>query len=413
VDAGGQNGELACRFCATPLGAPLVDLGVSPLSNDYLAAGERESFFPLAAFVCGECFLVQVPAVVPAERIFGEYAYLSSYSDSWLDHADRFCTAIVERHGLGPGALVVEVGSNDGHLLKCFRARGLKVLGIDPAANVAQVAREAEIETVSEFFGLEVAARLARAGVRPDLLVGNNVLPHVPDLNGFVAGLGRLLAPGGLLTLELPHLMRLLQGGQFDTIYHEHYSYFSALTARRVLAAHGLTLVDVEELPTHGGSLRLHARHEGEGATVSAAVDRIIGEEERYGMRSLDTYQRFADGVRETRESLVEFFAEARGAGRSVAGYGAPAKATTLLNYCGIGSDSIEYTVDRNPLKQGRTLPGTGIPIHAPERLAETRPDYVVILPWNLREEIAGQLAGVRAWGGRLVVPVPRAMVLP
>jgi 2-polyprenyl-3-methyl-5-hydroxy-6-metoxy-1,4-benzoquinol methylase len=413
VEAASRYGDLACRFCDTPLGAPLVDLGVSPLSNDYVAPGESESFFPLAAFVCGKCFLVQVPAVVPAERIFGDYAYLSSYSDSWLEHADRYCTAIVERLGLRAGSRVIEVGSNDGHLLKRFRARGLTVLGIDPARNVAQVARDAEIETVTDFFGLGLAERLAADGVRADLLVGNNVLPHVPDLNGFVAGLRTLLADGGLITLELPHLMRLLQGGQFDTIYHEHYSYFSALTARSVLAAHGLRLVDVEELPTHGGSLRLHARHEAEGASVAPAVERVIAEEERYGMTSLDTYQRFADGVRATRDSLLDFLAEARRAGRSVAGYGAPAKATTLLNFCGIGPDSIAYTVDRNPLKQGRTLPGTGIPIHAPERLEETRPDYVVILPWNLREEIARQLAGVRAWGGRLVVPVPRAAVLP
>jgi SAM-dependent methyltransferase len=404
---------LSCRFCAERLGAPLVDLGVSPLSNDYVEPGEPAPLFPLAAFVCGSCFLVQVPAVVPAERIFGRYAYLSSYSDSWLEHAERYSTEIVERLGLGAGSRVIEVGSNDGYLLKFFRRHGVSVLGIDPAVNVAEVAREAGIETVAEFFGLDLAERLAEDGVRADLLVGNNVLPHVPDLNDFVAGLRTILAPGGLLTLELPHLMRLLQGGQFDTIYHEHYSYFSVLTARAVLAAHELTLVDVEELPTHGGSLRIHARHEAEGTPVAPAVDRIIAEEERYGMTSLDTYQRFAEGVSKTRQSLVDFLGEARESGHSVAGYGAPAKATTLLNYCRVGAESIEYTVDRNPRKQGRTLPGTGIPIHAPERLRETRPDYVVILPWNLREEIAAQLACIREWGGRLVVPVPRVQVLP
>ncbi|MCW2992101.1 MAG: SAM-dependent methyltransferase [Solirubrobacterales bacterium] len=404
--------RVPCRFCGTPLGEPLVDFGRSPLSNDYVEPGQRESLFPLAAFVCETCFLVQVPAVVAAERIFSDYAYLSSYSDSWLRHVERYCAQMSELHGLADGSRVVEVGSNDGHLLRCFRARGFSVLGIDPAANVAQVARDAGIDTVTAFFGLDVARRLVGDGVRADLLIGNNVLPHVPDLNDFVAGLHALLADEGLLTLEFPHLMRLLQGGQFDTIYHEHFSYFSLATARDVFAAHGLRLVDVEELPTHGGSLRVHVRHASHAAPVSPAVDGLLAEEDRYGMRSLGPYERFADGVRATRADLREFLAEARAADLRVAGYGAPAKSTTLLNYCGIGPESIEYTVDRNPLKQGRTVPGTGIPILAPERLAQTRPDYVMILPWNLRDEIAAQLAGVAAWGARLVVPVPRVEVL-
>jgi SAM-dependent methyltransferase len=412
VELGVFQGGVACRFCAAPLTERLADLGVSPLSNDYLKPGEYEALFPLVAFVCERCFLVQVPAVVPAERIFGEYPYLSSYSDSWLEHVNAYCTVMAERLNLGPASRVVEVGSNDGHLLACFLERGVPVLGIDPAANVTRVARDAGVETVTDFFGRAVAERLAARGVRADLLVGNNVLPHVPDLNDFVAGLRSMLAQGGLLTMEFPHLLRLLAGGQFDTIYHEHFSYFSVLTVRKVLAAHGLRLVDVEELPTHGGSLRVHVRHEAEEAAVSSAVDRLLAEEQRAGLTSLEVYRRFADGVRETRRSLVEFLVGAHEEGMRVAGYGAPAKATTLLNYCGVGPEHIEYTVDRNPHKQGRLVPGTRIPIHAPGRLEETRPEYVVILPWNLRDEIAGQLDHVREWGGRLVVPVPRVEVL-
>ena len=412
MEAGTFQRDPACRFCGTPLTERLADLGRSPLSNDYVKPGEPETLFPLVAYVCEGCFLVQVPAVVPADRIFGNYAYMSSYSDSWLEHVRTYCTTVVDRLGLGPRSRIVEVGSNDGHLLLGFVKRGIPVLGIDPAANITRVARAAGVETATEFFGLEVAERLAAAGGRADLLIGNNVLPHVPDLNDFVAGLKTMLAPGGLLTMEFPHLLRLLRDGQFDTIYHEHYSYFSVLTASQVFAAHGLRLVDVEELRTHGGSLRVHVRHEPEDAPVAAAVERLAAEERRAGLDSIDAYRRFADGVRQTRRSLVEFLAAARAEGRRVAGYGAPAKATTLLNYCDVGPESIQYTVDRNPHKQGRLVPGTGIPIHPPERLAETRPEYVVILPWNLRREIASQLAHVAGWGGRLVLPVPRVEVI-
>jgi SAM-dependent methyltransferase len=412
VSTGAFQGDLACRFCLAPLTERVADLGASPLSNDYVRPGERETRFPLVAFVCGRCFLVQVPAVVPPTRIFGDYAYLSSYSDSWLEHVGAYCAAVTERLGLNGGSRVVEVGSNDGHLLKCFRERGISVLGVDPAANLTRVARDAGVDTVTEFFGLEVAERLTAAGGRADLLIGNNVLPHVPDLNDFVAGLRVMLAPGGLLTMEFPHLLQLLRGGQFDTIYHEHFSYFSVLTVRQVFAAHGLRLVEIEELPTHGGSLRVHLRHESEDAAASDTVERVVAEERRAGLDSLDVYRRFRDGVGETRRSLVDFLATARTEGRRVAAYGAPAKATTLLNYCGVGPESIEYTVDRNPQKQGRLMPGTGIPIHAPQRLEETRPEFVVILPWNLRAEIVPQLSHVADWGGRLVVPVPRAEVL-
>jgi predicted TPR repeat methyltransferase len=390
----------------------LADLGTSPLSNDYARSAESEDRFPLVAFVCERCLLVQVPVVVPADRLFGDYAYLSSYSDSWLEHVDAYSRAMTERLNLGPGSRVVEVGCNDGHLLKCFVRHGVPVLGIDPAANLTRIARGAGIETVTGFFGRTLALRLTAEGVHADLLVGNNVLPHVPDLNDFLTGLRLLLAPDGLLTLEFPHLLRLLTEGQFDTIYHEHFSYFSVLTVRKVLAAHGLTLVDVEELPTHGGSLRVHVRHEAEGAPISAAVERVAAEEERAGLTSLEIYRRFAASVNETRRSLVSFVVRVREAGAGVAGYGAPAKATTLLNYCDLGPELMEYTVDRNPLKQGRLIPGTRIPIHAPEWLEQTRPDYVVILAWNLRDEIARQLEYVRDWGGRLVIPVPRVEIL-
>jgi SAM-dependent methyltransferase len=412
VETSAPLGDSACRFCGAPLVERFADLGRSPLSNAYVSPGEPEVLFPLVAFVCDRCLLVQVPAVVPPDQIFGDYAYMSSYSDSWLEHVSAYCTTMADRLGLGPASRVVEVGSNDGHLLACLVTRGIPALGVDPAANIAPVAREAGVETATEFFGLDVARRLVAAGGRADLLIGNNVLPHVPELHDFLAGLEVMLAQTGLLTIELPHLLQLVRGGQFDTIYHEHFSYFSVLTAQKAFAAHGLRLVDVEELPTHGGSLRLHVRHESERTPVGDDVERLIAEERRAGLDSIETYRRFADGVRETRRSFVDFLAAARADGRRVAGYGAPAKATTLLNYCGVGPDLIEYAVDRNPHKQGKLLPGTGIPIHPPERLAETKPDYVVILPWNLRAEIQSQLAEVVDWGGRLIVPVPRAEVL-
>jgi SAM-dependent methyltransferase len=400
-----------CRFCSAPLSEVFADLGMMPLSNDYIAADrlhEPELFYPLKAEVCGRCWLVQVPALVTPDRLFSDYAYFSSYSDAWLDHARAYSIAIGEQLGLGPDSQVIEIASNDGYLLQYFGAAGMKVLGIEPAANVGAVARDKGIETWTEFFGAETARKVAG---RADLLIANNVLAHVPDLNDFVEGLRIALAPGGTLTIEFPHLLQLMRLVQFDTIYHEHFSYFSLLTVREVLAAHGLAVVDVEELPTHGGSLRVHARHA--GAETGPRVDALLGKERAAGLDSMESYRRFAGEVAACKRALLQFLIAARDEGKKVVGYGAPSKAAILLNYCGVRTDMIGYTVDRSPHKKGRYVPGVRIPIHAPEKIAETRPDYVLLLAWNLRDEIMGQMASVRDWGGRFVVPVPRAEVLP
>jgi 2-polyprenyl-3-methyl-5-hydroxy-6-metoxy-1,4-benzoquinol methylase len=404
-----------CRFCATPLRHEFADLGQSPLSNRFLRAdqlGEMEPFYPLTVYVCDRCFLVQLPAVETPEHIFSDYAYFSSYSDTWLAHARAYCESMTTRFGLGAGTPVVEIASNDGYLLQYFLAAGVPVLGVEPAANVAEVARQKGIETVVRFFGVATARELVAQGRSARLLLGNNVLAHVPDLNDFVAGLAILLDPEGVITMEFPHLMRLMQSNQFDTIYHEHFSYFSLLAAARIFAAHGLAIVDVEELPTHGGSLRIYARHAGRAGQPGPAVAHLEAVERDFGLERLETYARFSEQVRDTKRALLAFLIGVKGAGHSVAAYGAPAKGNTLLNYCGIRTDFVDYTVDRSPHKQGLFLPGTHIPIHAPDRLRETRPDYVIILPWNLKDEIVGQMAEVRGWGGRFVVPIPRVEVL-
>lgn len=409
------DGRLRCRFCGRPLGLTFVDLGATPLANAYLEPADLdrpETFHPLHARVCEGCWLVQLPAAAAPEEIFSDYAYFSSYSETWLDHCERFAAGAVERFGLGPASRVVEVASNDGGLLACFRKRGIEVLGVEPAANVAAAAEAAGIPTRVAFFGRALAEELAAEGLRADLLAGNNVFAHVPDLNDFTAGLAALLAPRGVLSLEFPHLVRLIEGRQFDTVYHEHFSYFSFTTARAVLAAHRLEVFDVEELPTHGGSLRVLARHAGDGAgEPGARVAELIERERRFGIATPEPYRAFAEGARELKRRLLSFLIDAADRGRSVAGYGAPAKGNTLLNYCGIGPDLLPYTVDRNPHKQGRFLPGTRIPIHAPERIAETRPDVLLILPWNLRAEIAAQMAGIREWGGRFAVAIPEVEV--
>jgi SAM-dependent methyltransferase len=393
-----------------------VDLGVQPLANSYLELadlGKAEAFYPLCVFVCGECLLVQLPEEEKPEAIFSDYAYFSSYSESWLRHAEAYAGAMIERFGFGPGHQVVEIASNDGYLLRWFAARGVPVLGVEPAGNVAEAAQAAGIPTVVRFFGEATARELVAQGTRADLLVGNNVLAHVPDLNDFVAGLAVLLAPSGVLTMEFPHLLRLMAEDQFDTIYHEHYSYFSFATVRKVFAAHGLTLFDVEELPTHGGSLRIYARHQADASKpVGERVGALLAREEEAGLGRIETYGSFAERVRGVKRGLLRFLIEAREEGRTVAAYGAPAKGNTLLNFCGVRTDFVDYTVDRSPHKQGRYLPGTRIPIHGPERLRETRPDYVLILPWNLKEEIMGQMADVRSWGGRFVVAIPEVRVL-
>jgi SAM-dependent methyltransferase len=406
----------ACRFCGTALKYSFVDLGMSPLCESYVPADRldaMEPFYPLHALVCHECLLVQLGEYVAPEDIFSEYAYFSSYSDSWVEHARRYAHRMIADLHLGADSLVVEVASNDGYLLQHFVEQGVPVLGIEPAANVARVAEGKSIPTLVRFFGRQLARELAAQGRRADLVVGNNVLAQVPDLNDFVEGLATILKPSGTLTLEFPHLLRLIEGNQFDTIYHEHFSYFSLHTAERLLAAHGLVLFDVEELPTHGGSLRVHAgRRDGPARPASARLERVRADERQAGLTTLQGHDGFAPRVAEAKWRLVEFLIGARRCGRTIVGYGAPGKGNTLLNYCGIRTDLVEFVVDRNPYKQGKFLPGTRIPIHAPDRLREARPDYVLILPWNLEREIVAQLAYVREWGGRFVVPIPTVRVI-
>ena len=404
-----------CRFCGTPLRYTFADLGSSPPCQNVVRPEDLhrgEVFYPLHAFVCEACFLVQLDEVVPPEAIFTEYAYFSSYSTSWLAHARCYVEAATERLGLTTESHVVELASNDGYLLQWFVEKGIPCLGVEPAANVAEAARARGIPTRVAFFGDEEAQKMRAEGIRADLLLGNNVLAHTPHLNSFVVGMKRLLAEGGTVTLEFPHLLRLIGDNQFDTIYHEHFSYFSLLTVRRVFAAHGLTVFDVEELSTHGGSLRIWARHaEDASRPVAAAVEALEARERACGLDRLETYGAFAERVKETKRGLLDFLIEANRAGAQVAGYGAPGKGNTLLNYGGIRTDLLRYTVDRNPYKQGTYLPGTRIPVYDPAMIEETRPDYVLILPWNLRDEIAAQLEGIRAWGGRFVVPIPEVQV--
>jgi hypothetical protein len=404
-----------CRFCGTQLRHTFVDLGMSPLCQTHVEKGKlnaSESFYPLHAYVCHECFLVQLDEYVPPDEIFGEYAYFSSYSDSWVEHAKSYAHLMIERFAIGRASKVMEIASNDGYLLQHFHERGIPVLGIEPARNVARVAIEKGIPTTVRFFGQKTAAQVAQENGRANLLLGNNVLAHVPDLNDFVAGLKVLLAHDGVLTMEFPHLARLIESNQFDTIYHEHFSYFSFVTVEKVFAAHGLVLFDVEELPTHGGSLRIYGRHaQDHDKMVSPRVTELRAREIGQGFTALATYFNFAETVKETKRKLLEFLIEVKREGRTIAGYGAPGKGNTLLNYCGIRGDFVDYTVDRNPYKQGKYTPGTRIPISSPDRIKQTRPDYVLILPWNLKEEIMGQLAYIRDWGGRFIVPIPEVAV--
>jgi len=404
-----------CRFCGNPLRRTVVDLGMSPLCESYVEAArldDMEPFYPLHVRICDSCLLVQLRAYVPPEEIFTEYAYFSSYSSSWLEHARRYADMISERLRLGPDKLVVELGSNDGYLLQAFVERDIAALGIEPAGNVAEVAVERGVPTVVAFFGADTARRLAAEGRRADLLVANNVLAQVPELNDFVAGMRLLLAPGGVATIEVPHLMRLLDRNQFDTIYHEHYSYFSLRTLQRILSAHGLTIFDVEELPTHGGSVRVYAAHaDGHGRPADARVTDLLAREDAAGLSTPAPYASFAARVEETKCRLLEVLIAIKREGKSVAGYGAPGKGNTLLNYCGIRADLMDYTVDRNPYKQDRFLPGTHIPIAHPSKIAEHRPDFILILPWNLKDEIIEQLAFAREWGARFIVPIPEVVV--
>ncbi|MGI9111666.1 MAG: methyltransferase domain-containing protein [Gaiellaceae bacterium] len=404
-----------CRFCGSPLEQVFADLGVSPLANSYVTPERRlemEPFFPLRAYVCSQCFLVQLEehGGTP-DSIFSDYAYFSSYSTSWLEHSRAYARSALARFGLGAESKVVELASNDGYLLQYFVEAGIPVLGVEPAANVAEVAVASGVPTAIRFFGRASALEL-RGPHSADLLIGNNVLAHVPDLNDFVAGLKLLLKPRGVITMEFPHLMRLIEDVQFDTIYHEHFSYFSFSTAQRVFAGHGLELFDVEELPTHGGSLRIYARHEEDHSRPVAESVRELGRREAdAGYNELAPYAAFAERVKREKWEMLSFLIEQKRSGSSIAGYGAPAKGNTLLNYCGIGTDIVDYTVDRNPRKQGTYLPGSRIPILDPSEIERTRPDLLFILPWNLRDEVIEQMAVIRDWGGRFVVRSPRLRV--
>jgi SAM-dependent methyltransferase len=406
----------SCRFCGASLRHRVVDLGMSPLANTYLTSvqlNDMEPFYPLYVYVCERCFLVQLEACVSPAQLFADYAYFASYADSWLCHARRYSEMASERFGLDARSQVVEIASNDGYLLQYFVARGIPVLGVEPAANVAKVAVEKGIPTRVEFFGEETARRLVAEGLQADLAVANNVLAHVPKLNDFVRGLNILLKPRGVATLEFPHLLRLMAENQFDTIYHEHFSYFSFTTVETIFAAHGLTLFDVEELPTHGGSLRIYASHAGHSPqAVAPCVMDLRAREEAAALTHLGGYVAYTERVKETKRKLLAFLIEAKRAGKSVVAYGAAAKGNTLLNYCGIRTDFIDYTVDRSPHKQGCFLPGTHIPIYHPDKVKETTPDYLLILPWNLTEEIVAQMGYIREWGGRFVIPIPEVRVI-
>ena len=410
-------GEPVCRFCSAPLRRTFVDLGMTPPSNSFVdpaKANRMERFYPLHAYVCEKCKLAQLEEFETPTQIFSDYLYFSSYSESWLRQCSIYAARMIERFRLNDTSRVVEIASNDGYLLRWFRDVGIPVLGVEPAVNVAETAREAGIATEVAFFGAATAFRLKSEGHAADLMAANNVLAHVPDINDFVEGFRILLKPSGVATFEFPHLLRLITENQFDTIYHEHFSYLSAVVAERVFAAHGLTVFDVEELPTHGGSLRLFVRHQANAALApTAALAALRQREIESGLDDVATYESFGQRAIDRKCAVLDFFIKARREGKRVVGYGAPAKANTLLNYCGVGPEFLPFTVDRSPHKQGLLLPGTRIPVRPPEALIEAKPDYVLILPWNLRDEIIEQMAAVRSWGGKFVVPIPDLAILP
>ncbi|WP_423875472.1 methyltransferase domain-containing protein [Bradyrhizobium sp.] len=410
-----SNRQGVCRLCRSPLKTSLVDLGMSPLCESFVAAqrlDQMEPYYPLRALVCGECFLVQLSEYVKPEHIFTEYAYFSSYSTSWVEHARQYCEMAKARFGLASNSKVFEIASNDGYLLQHFLPLNIPVIGIEPAANVAAVARQKGIPTLVEFFGLDLARRLASEGQRADLIIGNNVLAQVPDLNDFVAGMANLIAPNGVITLEFPHLERLIEENQFDTIYHEHFSYFSVVTIERLANKHGLKLFDVEQLPTHGGSLRVYLCGVDAGHATSPRVNALLAHEREIGFEDIGTYAQFAASVHRTKRQLLSFLIECKEKGAKLCGYGAPGKGNTLLNYCGIGTDFLDFTVDRNPYKQGLYTPGMHIPIHPVSAIDEARPDYLLILPWNLKSEIIAQMRHVSEWGCKFIVPIPSVEVI-
>lgn len=405
-----------CRFCGTELTQKFVDLGMSPLSNAYvssdrLACGEK--FYPLYVYVCDQCHLVQLEEFESPEAIFSEYAYFSSYSESWLAHAKLYTEQMQSRFALNSASQVIEIASNDGYLLQYFAEKNIPVLGIEPAKNVAQEAIAKGINTCIAFFGTELAQELVGEGKKADLLIGNNVLAHVPDINDFVSGLNLLLKEHGVITMEFPHLLRLMEGHQFDTIYHEHFSYLSFHTVKQIFDTHSLTVFDVEELSTHGGSLRVFAcKKDSRHHAVSHRVAVVLQEETEAGLCDLNCYRDFANDVESLKRDFLSLMIQLKRQGKKIIGYGAPAKGNTLLNYCGVRTDFIDYTVDRNPTKQGAFLPGTHIPVFAPEKIRETKPDYVLILPWNLRDEIIGQISYIREWDGKFIVAIPSVEVI-
>ena len=412
-----MTNTMTCRSCGKAISHVVVDLGVSPLSNRYLREEDLEGlepFYPLRLRVCDTCWLVQIPEFVPPSDIFRDYAYFSSFSESWLKHCREYVEMITKRLKLSASSQVVELASNDGYLLQYFVQNGIPAMGIEPAANVAEVAIKKGIPTLSEFFGRKLAGTLITLGKSADLVIANNVLAHVPDLNDFMAGIRMILKPGGVLTGEFPHLKNMFEQGQFDTIYHEHFSYFSLIGMENALARHGLVLFDVQELPTHGGSLRIFARRkEDEQIAIQPSVKALRDVEIAAGYQDLGVYRDFRRRVEQIKFDLVSFLIQARREGKTVAGYGAPAKGNSLLMYSGIRTDLLDYTVDKNPVKQGRYLPGVRIPICAPEKIAETKPDYLLILPWNLKNEIMSQMAHIRTWGGKFVVPIPKLEIIP
>jgi hypothetical protein len=404
-----------CRLCGTLLKHDFVDLGMSPPCESFLRADQvdgAETYYPLRVMVCESCFLVQLPEYVSAQAIFTDYAYFSSYSTSWIEHARRYCVAMKERFGLGPDSLAVELASNDGYLLQHFLPLGVPVLGIEPAANVARAAVAKGVPTLVEFFGVKLAKRLVDGGSRADLITGNNVLAQVPDLNDFVAGITLLLKPEGVATLEFPHIERLINENQFDTIYHEHFSYFSLTTIDIMARRHGLKLIDVEELPTHGGSLRVYLAHKRSRRRPSPAVARLLDREERHGFKDMTIYSSFGERARRAKRDLLSFLIAAKAEHKTICGYGAPGKGNTLLNYCAIGTDFLDFTVDRNPHKHGCFTPGMHIPIRSVEAIDEAKPHYILILPWNLKDEIIAQMRHVAAWGAKFVVPIPFVAVI-
>ncbi len=414
-----QNAECStqasCRFCGTKLQHTFVDLGMSPLCESYLSYNKlnhMEPFYPLHVYVCDSCYLVQLEEYVTREEIFTEYAYFSSYSDSWLEHCRKYTEMIIGRLNLNSQSRVIELASNDGYLLQYFVKNGIPALGVEPAANVAAVAEKNSVPTVVKFFGVKTAHELLKEYGPVDLLIGNNVLAQVPDLNDFVQGMKIILKPAGVINIEFPHLMRLVDQNQFDTIYHEHFSYFSFLTAKKIFEAHGLTLFDVDELPTHGGSLRIYARHANDSSKpVNARAIELLEREREAGIDRLEYYRAFSEMVKATKRKLLEFLIRAKNEGKTIVGYGAPGKGNTLLNYCGIRTDFLDYTVDRNPYKIGKYLPGTHIPIFDIQKISQTKPDYVLILPWNFKDEIVAQMSVIREWGGKFVVPIPEVRV--